>query len=319
MKCRICDNSDKNKTYEVKEMMFGFPEKFNYFECAQCGCLQIAEFPSDISKYYPSNYYSFLSPSPESSGNRIGKLLKKLRDKYALSKKGMIGKLVYNRYPNDPLRILSQVSLRKNSRIIDVGCGSGPFLYALSEIGYKNLLGVDPFIKNDIEYGNGLKIHKKTIHEVYGKWDLIMFHHSFEHMPDFLETLHSVSRLLDDGGICYIRIPTVSSYAWKHYKENWVQLDAPRHLFLHSIESMTILAEKANLVLVDVVYESHDLQFWGSEQYLRGITFTDPRSYFSNPTDSIFSKEEINSFKQKAKKLNSENRGDSAVFFLRKK
>jgi len=37
------------------------------------------------------------------------------------------------------------------------------------------------------------------------------------------------------GGWCVIRIPTVSSFAWEHYREQWVQLDAPRHFFLHKV------------------------------------------------------------------------------------
>lgn len=61
MKCRICGNNKNNKIYQVKEMMFGFRDKFDYFQCATCNCLQISEIPCEISKYYPDNYYSFRS------------------------------------------------------------------------------------------------------------------------------------------------------------------------------------------------------------------------------------------------------------------
>ena len=41
-------------------MMFGLREEFGYFQCSSCNCLQIDEFPKDISKYYSTeNYYSF--------------------------------------------------------------------------------------------------------------------------------------------------------------------------------------------------------------------------------------------------------------------
>ena len=56
--CRICNNSNDNQVYLVKEMMFGFPDEFVYFKCSNCGCLQISEEPADISKYYPTDYYS---------------------------------------------------------------------------------------------------------------------------------------------------------------------------------------------------------------------------------------------------------------------
>jgi len=318
MKCKICNNSNGNKIYKVKETMFGFRDKFTYFQCSVCGCLQISEVPSDMSKYYPSNYYSFSLPSPQGSKNPIKRSVKYYRDRYAIFNKGILGKFIYTFFPNEILQILSRVHLTESSAILDVGCGNGSLLYSLSKIGFKHLLGVDPYIKDDIEYENGLKIFKKSIHELDDKWDIIMFHHSFEHIPDPTETLQSVSRLLTKRGVCLIRIPTVSSYAWKHYRENWVQLDAPRHFFLHSIKSITLLAEKVNLNLEKVVYDSTYFQFWGSEQYIQDIPLTDPRSYSVDPSNSIFSDTEIAAFKQKAKELNSKNQGDACAFFLRK-
>jgi len=321
MKCRVCGNSENNKRYEVKEMMFGFRDTFTYFQCAKCGCLQILEFPIDMTKYYPPNYYSF-SAIPQKVKNPIKRVLRRLRDRYAIFNKGLIGKIVYSYYPEESLKIFSYISLDEKSTILDIGCGNGLLLYTLKEAGFKNLLGLDPYIKENIEYKNGLKILKKSIHEfkeTEGNWDLVMFHHSFEHIPDPLETCQATSRLLAKNGICLIRIPTVSSYAWEHYRENWVQLDAPRHFFLHSIESISLLAKMANLTLDKVVYDSTEFQFWGSEQYLRDIPLHDPRSYDKNPEKPIFSEEEINSFKEKAKELNSKKKGDSCAFFLRKR
>jgi hypothetical protein len=59
VKCRICANNENQKVSEVREMMFGFRDVFTYFQCSVCGCLQIADIPTDMSKYYPSNYYSY--------------------------------------------------------------------------------------------------------------------------------------------------------------------------------------------------------------------------------------------------------------------
>ena len=188
----------------------------------------------------------------------------------------------------------------------------------LRKLGMKNLLGVDPFIAKDIEYENGLRIQKKEIKDVDGKWDIVMFHHSFEHISDPAKTLATVSGLLTPNGYCVIRIPIVSSYAWNHYKVNWAQLDAPRHYFLHSVESMNILADQAKLNLCKVVYDSHSFQFWGSEQYINDIPLNDKRSYAQNPKTSIFSKREISAFAKRAKELNERKQGDQAIFYLKR-
>ena len=310
MKCKICNNQTGNKIYEVREMMFGFRDKFIYFQCSRCGCLQIEEIPGDMSKYYPSNYYSFSDHYNEDTGNSVKKLIRTLRNRYIVLNKGVLGRFICRIFPSEEWQLLAEAHLTEDSAILDVGCGDGSILCLIKEMGFKHLLGVDPYIKQDIEYNSGLKIIKKFIHEINGEWDLITFHHSFEHISNPLETLQSVSNLLTKSGTCLIRVPTVSSYAWEHYRENWVQLDAPRHFFLYSIKSMTILAEMANLKVEKVIYDSTALQFTGSEQYLQDIPLIEPHSIFSNA--------EIKVFQQKAKVLNLKNQGDACAFILRK-
>jgi len=299
-------------------MMFGTRETFTYFQCAKCGCLQIAEIPDDLSRYYPPQYYSFnLSPERLFS-NPLKNLLTRPRNRYAVLDKGTLGRLIYMILPNPDLRQLSHVGLREDSRVLEVGCGTGTLLYTLRTLGMTHLLGVDEYLENDIEYPNGLKILRKSIDDVGGTWDLVMFHHTLEHMPEQAETLAAAAKRLSEDGMCLLRMPTVSSYAWEHYGVNWVQLDAPRHLYLHSVESLTRLATKVGFRLQKLLYDSTDFQFWGSEQYVRDIPLRSERSYLENPERSIFSPEETRTFRRRADDLNRQGRGDQAAFYLRK-
>lgn len=315
MECKICFNTKENKFYEFQEMMYGYRDKFIYFQCPECGCLQQSNYLLDYNKYYPLDYYSYAEINKPIS---LKYFIRKYRNNYALFRKGLIGKLISKRYPNFAIDSISSIPLTINSLILDIGCGSGLLLLDLFAAGFYNLLGIDPFIERDLIYYNQLRILKKSINEVEGRWDIIMFHHSFEHMPDPIETLRKVSNLLSKDGYCVIRIPTVSSFAWEHYRENWVQLDAPRHLFLHSIKSVEMLSKKVHLDLEKVVYDSSSFQFWGSEQYMKGIPLNSERSYGVNPSKSIFSKKDMKQFERTAKNLNREKRGDQAVFYLRK-
>ena len=36
MICKICGNIEENKVFKIREMMFGFRDKFTYFECSKC-------------------------------------------------------------------------------------------------------------------------------------------------------------------------------------------------------------------------------------------------------------------------------------------
>lgn len=312
-KCTICDNQSNNKIYHVREMMFGLGDIFTYFECSNCGCLQIAEIPKNMCKYYPNNYYSFLNPSNYLE-NPLIKFSKRFRNFYAVFGKGLIGKLLFNIAPNLGLQSLNRTNITKASNILDVGCGSGILLSALKNLGFDNLLGIDPYINNDIKYDNGLTIFKKSIFDIDDQFDLIMFHHCFEHISNPYETLKSVSKLLNKDGLCLIRIPIVSSYAWKFYKNNWVQLDAPRHFFLFSIESIKLLAEKTGFEIVDILYDSTEFQFTGSELYYKNLPLV-PSINFSK---FIFTPAEIKNFNNKAKELNKLKQGDQVAIYLKK-
>ena len=320
--CRICGNENDNPTYQVKELMFSFGDEFTYFECSSCGCLQIMDFPRDISMYYPRGYYSFSKPvsiiSLSYVQSIIAQFLRQRRTSYALYRRGIIGKIMTTLFPDEAAFSLSNINLTKDTKILDVGCGSGNFLYSLKQIGFRNLLGVDKFIERDITYANGLRIRKASLEDVKGEWDIIMFNHSLEHMPNQQSTMCMVSRLLSRFGICLVNIPTVSSYAWRAYKTYWVQLDAPRHYFLHSIDSFKLLAKKAGLEIKCVLYNSTGFQFWGSEQYTMGIPSGSNRSFLRNSIFPIFSLHRLR-LRQRAIEINRINQGDQAAFYLAKK
>lgn len=320
MGCAICGNTEGNRAHAAREMMFGFRDQFTYLECSKCGCLQLVDPPADLTKYYPADYYSFQQdPLKVFRGRGLKERIKMpFRYRYAVTDRGALGKYWYPQHPDPAARTLVPANVRRRSRILDVGCGSGMLLYALRNAGFSRVMGADPYIDETILYSNGLKILKRSIHEVDGEWDLVMLHHAFEHVPDPLETLRSASRLLAPGGVCLIRIPVASSYAWQRYGTNWVQLDAPRHFFLHTPESMRVLAEQAGLAVERVAYDSYALQFWGSEQYIKDIPLQSERSYARDQAHSIFSASEIKAFEAQARELNAAGTGDQAAFYLRK-
>jgi SAM-dependent methyltransferase len=322
IKCRICGNIEGNKEYIIKEMHFGFGEEFVYFQCENCGCFQIKNIPYNLPKYYPSNYYSFNPANLEKRGiiSFVKTIFKLIRNSYAIFNHGLVGKIIYSFYPYEALRSLSRVRLNKNSKILDVGCGTGKLLLELRGLGFTHLVGIDPYIEKDIEYKNGVKILKKTIQEFSesgnNKYDLIMFHHSFEHIQEPFETLEACKRILNPDGIVLIRTPVADSWAWENYRENWVQIDAPRHIFIYSRKSMEILAQKIGFKIKEIIYDSTEFQFWGSEQYKKGIPLVSDLSYAVNRKKSIFSKKQIREFKKLAREFNLKGIGDQAVFYL---
>jgi SAM-dependent methyltransferase len=315
-RCRIC-GADRPQPFAVREMMFGSSEEFTYLQCRECGCLQIERIPDDLECYYPAHYYSLEARNRESQSG--------VPD-WCLTMGDLLGDLMLDRAqgrrPGDAARIavdryFGHLGLSRSARILDVGCGSGSFLLALREQGFENLLGVDPFLAQDLDLGEGVRVLRAGLEQLETEWDLMMFHHSFEHVPDPAATLRQIARLLAPGGVCLLRMPVVPCEAWERYGPHWVQLDAPRHIFIHSAASLSRLLEPAGLRLDRVVHDSGFLQFVGSEQNRRGIPLVSERSFATHPEASIFTSSQIGSFIRQAKWLNAQGRGDQAAFYLR--
>lgn len=316
--CKICHNTSGNKSYSFREMMFGSKDVFEYFQCAECGCLQIREIPDDLLKYYAGDYYSFQKPA-SLSDNFLKAFFKNQRAKSCLLERNLFRTLLSKVYrPPDYFDWLKKVKIEFESEVLDVGCGAGHLLVRMKKDGFKNLTGVDAFIRDNIYYENGIKLLKKELSEIDKQFDFIMLHHSYEHMTNPLRVLQELQRLLKPDRYVLIRVPVASSYAWEKFRENWVQLDVPRHLFLHTVESMNLLADQVGFILEETVFDSTEFQFWGSEQYRRGIPLRNSRSLAENPRNSIFTKKQIKAFKAKANELNEKQIGDQACFYLYK-
>ena len=314
VQCRVCGSTTIAETLNVPEMMFGWHEQHRYMRCGVCGCLQIERIPDDMARYYGEGYYSYTLHAP--TGWR-GWLAAK-RDRHLMFGDAPAGAVLARMLPTSMFDSLAPLRswLRPNQRVLDVGCGSGELVQRLRRVGL-DAVGADPFIEADIVDDGRLRVRRAHLDEVDEQFDLIMFHHSFEHMPDGAATLRAAASRLAAGGRLLIRVPLCSSDAFEQYRELWVQLDAPRHFYLHTERSLIGLAQRCGFTCDEVRYDSWAFQFWGSEQYRQGMTLRDPKSYAVDPAGSGFSAQQIKDWEQQSRQLNNARRGDQAAFYLR--
>jgi SAM-dependent methyltransferase len=315
--CRICNNREGNHVHRAREMMFGTREPFDYLECAACGCLQLLDVPSDLSRFYPDNYYSLGQPGRSSDGTIAAAAKRARADLLLRLPARAVDALVLAQRVPGPFMWFAGLRLTRSSKICDVGSGSGQTLVWMQRQGFSRLAGFDPYIDGDHEVSDRISVRKLDVEDIPRGWDLIMLNHSFEHMSQPAEILQRLRDCLQDQGAIVIRVPVADSWAWRNYGVNWVQIDAPRHLFIHTQRSMSLLAESAGLTIARIFSDSYALQFWGSEQCRMDIPLRDPRSYAETRTTDLFSAARIRDFEQRSIALNRTREGDSVGFVLR--
>lgn len=318
--CRICGNTD-TMSFSAREMMFGLRDTFSYFECRACGCVQIAAYPPDMARFYPAGYYSF-APSPKQErSDKLPAQIKGEVKRVLLHSRAV--RLWLHRRPahqawiaRSPLPALYAALLPDpDARILDVGCGDGALVRELRDMGYRNALGADPFVAADVSYQGRLLVHKRDMGEMTGMFDCISMHHALEHMPNQLQVLQQARGLLAPGGMLVVRVPVAGGAAWRTYGADWVQLDPPRHFYVHSPNSLRHVAKQAGFAVRSLKHDSTGLQFWGSELYRQDIPLTDPRSP-AKGSEAVVPASARAEYDRAAERLNAQGDGDQVVAVL---
>lgn len=298
--CLFC-KSNSYIEFQAFEKMLGLGDEFCYQECNQCKSLQISSIPEDLSRYYSSEtYYSF---SDLIKSGRLMNFLKQIRMRLFLLTGLKIFMPSYGHW-------LRQLRPRFDHRIVDVGCGSGQLIYELWASGFRNLVGIDPFISKSKKIEKGCELIKGHLSKLNERADIIMMHHAFEHMADPEKVLDDCKKSLKPKGQLLIRTPLASSAAFREFRENWVQLDAPRHLVIPSVEGFKILAESKGFKVKEILFDSTEFQFWGSELYMKDISLN------GATIKRHFSKRKLNDFRRKARAYNEQEIGDQVCFYL---
>lgn len=198
--------------------------------CTRCGTGRYEPMPGlpEIRSYYPPDYYG--------EHERASKFS-------ALVERPL--RAVATRH----IAFLSR-DLPAGARVLDVGCGRGVLLGALADQGFE-VHGVE--LSADAARGADprAEIRVAPALEEAGypgeTFDQIIVWHVLEHLADPRETLDECRRILRPGGRLIVAVPNFSSLQARWAGPAWFHLDAPRHLFHFSIESLRQLLDDCGL------------------------------------------------------------------------
>lgn len=186
-------------------------EQFELYHDATLDILVTKPEPEDLAKYYESDAYISHTDAKNTWLEQCYQRVKK----YSLKKKVSL----INYYVN------------KEKTLLDVGAGTGDFLNAASDKGWKTS-GTEPNpYARDNAAQKGLELQKDIAAFSDESYEVITLWHVLEHIPELEQQIEAILSLLAPKGTLVIAVPNFNSYDARHYKEYWAAYDVPRHLW----------------------------------------------------------------------------------------
>ena len=107
---------------------------------------------------------------------------------------------------NDDIRRFNYLKNKiKNKSLLDFGCGKGKFL-KIAKKHNKNIAGLE-VSKQLINYLSGKFKMYENLDEIDQKFDVVTLFHVLEHIPNQIETLKNIKKVIHKKGKLFIEIP----------------------------------------------------------------------------------------------------------------
>lgn len=162
------------------------------------------------------------------------------------------------------MRYLKFMALKHEppGKLLDVGCGAGRLLNRMRKQGWVvEGIDFDPQAANKVGSRYGIRTHVGDLSANLlpkASFDAITMSQTIEHLSQPSLTLAECMRILKPGGKLIITTPNVKSLGAAEFGSYWRGWEAPRHLHMFSVESLTLLIQKSNFEIVEARSYSSD-------------------------------------------------------------
>jgi len=215
-RCPVCSNRLTPYIREVTDPETG--RQFDVLKCNACGVGLTSPFPEQLRPHYAGYYGSRHGVTANFCTKRRIALVTKMAGK------------------------------GRGGRLLDVGCGDGSFLHAARERGWQVVgteLNPEPARRLGFDVFSSLEECADQ-----GPFACVTLWHSLEHMPDPETVIAKIRRLVEDDGVVLIAVPDFEGLQSKAFRESWLHLDVPRHLYHFTAASLDRMLNQTEFIPV---------------------------------------------------------------------
>lgn len=273
VRCPLCGSQQYRLRFRTKDQLLYFPDTFSLVECVDCQLLYLSPQPVDMTPFYDGSYLFFEEATKQTTWQP---LMQVLRAKFAAANTPQGNPPAEAYGPANPyLALLKQSGVPGAGRLLDFGCGIGDFLFALRHSGWA-IYGYDATTtvvqranvrlaelnRPVVSSGNFKGLYPDAYFNVVTLW------HVIEHLPNPLDTMREIQRILQPGGICIVQTPRIDSAEARLFGRFWGGLDSPRHLCVFSANTLSKLLAQAGFVDIRQMRDSScgvffvSMMFW---------------------------------------------------------
>ncbi|MDJ0753738.1 MAG: methyltransferase domain-containing protein [Ardenticatenaceae bacterium] len=223
--CNFCGQDRPEMFFTGRDYWYGVGGKFTLQKCSNCGHIYLNPRPTqeEMFRFYPDEY------EPYTNYHEMKDRLNQLQNAYFIYKQ---------------VRFVSKF-LKPGQKVLEVGCSTGEFLYALREKGFE-VEGVEP---NQTAAAIAQQHYKLVVHNQYfedcqfekGAFDAIVMWNVWEHLDDPRQGLRQISSIVKDGGTFIMNVPNPDAIEAKIFGRFWAGWDIPRHLNIFSAQHLVQL------------------------------------------------------------------------------
>lgn len=276
--CPVCGSADIAPLMrDVRDAHYDLPGDWNWDRCGSCSLWFLNPAPTEAFLYgdgYDDDAYYAFKPFSETE---------------PLSRRILRTVLRYDtRATGDP-------SFDAPGRLLDIGCGSGEFMYRWQAQGWQvhglELNGAAVKIGRE-QFGLDIQPSWQAAEAAYAdeSFDYIRLNHCFEHIlrPD--EALDFMHRKLRADGRLFIGVPNTDSLPARLFGRDWWLHGAPVHPHNWSVQSLRVVLERNGFEVDRWHTNSNFSGLLGSWQIRRNVKnglYKDTGRWLSNPVLKI--------------------------------